>query len=79
MKFEDCKFMALGGNCASMYLLGGNIRIRGPVDNVVIEKYNAIKLLFENKYLDAIKTTNCKLTATPHPMVNEPEFSSQFD
>jgi len=79
MKFEDCKLMALGGNCASMYILGGDIRIRGPVDNVVIEKVDVIKLLFENRYLEAIKKFNCTQIATPHPKINEPRFSSQFD
>ena len=79
IKFEDLKLIALGGNCVSMYLLGGDKRIRGPFDNIVIEKVEALKLLFENKYLDYIKNNSCIKIDTPHPMKGEPKFSSQFN
>lgn len=44
MKFEDLKFMSLGGNCAALALLGKE-RIRGPVDNLAGVKN---KLCFES-------------------------------
>jgi len=79
MKWSDLKLMAIGGNCASMYLLGGDKRIHGPFDNIVVEKVNALKLLFENKYLEYIKNSQCTKIDTPHPKEGEPKFSSIFD
>ena len=79
LKFEDLQFMSIGGNCLGLYILGGQDRIKGPVDNVVIEKANAIKLLLDNKYFEAIKTEPCTQIPTPHPHKGEPVFSSQFD
>jgi hypothetical protein len=35
IKFEDLKFMSIGGYCVGLYALGPN-RIKGPVDNVLL-------------------------------------------
>ena len=49
MKFEDLKFMSIGGYCVGLYALGPN-RIKGPVDNVLLLNAWAFKLLLEDKY-----------------------------
>lgn len=77
IKFEDYKFMSIGGNCANIYLLGGQNRIKGPIDNVLIEKVGAIQLLFENKYYNYVKNKPVKLTPKA-PQGNDPLFSSAY-
>ena len=77
INFEDLKFMSIGGNCTNIYLLGWKNRIRGPIDNVLIEKVGAIQLLFENKYYNYVKNKPVKLTPKA-PQGNDPLFSSTY-
>lgn len=65
MKFEDYKFMQLGGNCAYLGFQSDKKRIRGPMDNTIIFGVNCIKLLFNNKLYDFVKNT--KFISKPRP------------
>ena len=56
MKFEDYKFMQLGGNCAWLAMIDRQKRIRGPMDNTILFGVNGIKLLIEDKFYDFIRT-----------------------
>ena len=77
INFEDCKFMSLGGNCTNIYLLGWKNRLKGPIDNVLIEKVGAIQLLLENNYYNYVKNKPVKLTPKA-PQGNDPLFSSSY-
>lgn len=57
IKFEDYKFMQLGGNCAWLAMQDRATRIRGPMDNTILFGVNGIKLLIENKFYNFIKNT----------------------
>ena len=49
----EYKFMQLAGNCACIGYLGPN-RLRGPVDNVVTNGADFLKLLLEGDYYTAV-------------------------
>ena len=66
MKFEDYKFMQLGGNCAYLAYQSNDRRIRGPMDNNILLGVNCIKLLVSNKLYDFVKTT--KFETKPRPL-----------
>ena len=59
IKFEDYAFLSIGGYCLSVYALGAS-RIKGPVDNVLIEGVKALDLLFNNKYLEYLQSTKAQ-------------------
>lgn len=55
MKFEDLKFMSIGGNCAPIGFLGKD-RIRGPVDNLAgVKGKVCFECLFDDTFLDDFK------------------------
>ena len=53
MKADDYKFMQLAGNCACIGYLGKD-RIRGPIDNVVTNGADFLKLILEGDYYTAV-------------------------
>ena len=52
--YNISNFIALGGCCLSVYVLGPE-RIKGPVDNVLLFNKNSLELLLNNKYYSYIK------------------------
>lgn len=57
MKFEELKFLSIGGNCAPIGFLGKD-RIRGPVDNLAgVKGKICFECLFDGTFLDEFEKT----------------------
>lgn len=65
IKFEELKFMSIGGGCLALYLLGKD-RLPGPIDNVLIKTDKAVKLLLDSQYLEYIKSNKKKKILKNH-------------
>ena len=56
MKFEDLKFMSIGGYCLSLFALGPD-RLKGPVDNILMLNSVILEKLLNKRYYNYLKTT----------------------
>ena len=77
MKYDVNNFIAIGGCCLSVYVLGPQ-RIKGPVDNVLIFNKNALDLLLNNKYYSYIKHHTPLKTRKANIVPWEPEFNYEY-
>lgn len=76
-KFENLKFMSIGGCCLSVYVLGKD-RIRGPIDNALIFNKKTIELIINNQYYSYIKHHKPTKTKKANIVPWEPEFNYEY-
>lgn len=75
--YNISNFIALGGCCLSVYVLGPE-RIKGPVDNVLLFNKNSLELLLNNKYYSYIKHHDPIRSKKANIVPWEPEFNYEY-
>ena len=75
-KFDVSRFMSIGSNCAS-YMILGNDRVRGPIDNFVLKGLMSVKSLFDKSFLKFLDEKPI-ITERETTIINDSKYKYEY-
>ena len=75
-RFDVSQFMSIGSNCAS-YMILGNDRVRGPIDNFVLKGLTSVKVLFDKSFLNFLNEKPI-ITERESPVINDSKYQYEY-